>query len=154
MVFPMRWIGFIALIVLTVGGICMAENEGSVVALSDDFWKLVPKDAVLEKVASGLAFTEGPVWHRDGYLLFSDCHANGIMKWEPSTGKTTVYRKVHGFSNGQTFDKLGRLVTVEYGMHRIVRQEKDGTITPLVSEYKGKRLNSTNDLVVKSDGSI
>lgn len=132
----------------------MAENVGSLVANTDDFWKLVPKDAALEKVAEGLAFTEGPVWHKDGYLLFSDCHKNGIMKWDPASGKTTVFREVPGFSNGQTFDKAGHLITVEYGMHRLVRQGKDGSVTPLVSECEGKRLNSTNDVVVKSDGSI
>lgn len=128
--------------------------EGSLDAKCDDFWKLVSKDARVEKIAGGLQFTEGPVWHKDGFLLFSDCHANGIMRWEPASGKVSVYREVPGFSNGLTFDKLGRLIAVEYGMHRITRQEKDGRITSLVSEYQGKRLNSTNDLVIKSDGSV
>jgi sugar lactone lactonase YvrE len=139
---------------MLLGSVSAAENGGSIVANTDDFWKLVPKDAKIEKVAGGFQFTEGPVWHKDGYLLFSDCHANGIMKWDPSTCAASLYRAVAGFSNGLTFDKIGRLIAVEYGMHRITRQEKDGSISELVSQYEGKRLNSTNDLAVKSDGSI
>ncbi len=147
--------GFLLMVVLLgISASSLAEEHGSLVAKCDDFWKLVPRDAKLDKVTGDLEFTEGPVWHRDGYLLFSDCHKNGIMKWDPASGKTTVYREVPGFSNGLTFDKQGRLIAVEYGMHRITRQMKDGSIVPLVSEYEGKRLNSTNDLVVKSDGSI
>lgn len=150
----MKGLLIIMLFTLFTGAIGDAAEKETLVAKDNGFWKLVPKDAKLEKVAKELAFTEGPVWHKDGYLLFSDCHANGIMKYDPSTGKTSLYRAVEGFSNGMTFDTQGRLTAVEYGMHRITRQEKDGSITPLVSQYEGKRLNSTNDLVVKSDGSI
>lgn len=151
--FRMKFI-ILAICAMLLGSVSAAENGGSIVANTDDFWKLVPKDAKVEKVAGGFQFTEGPVWHKDGYLLFSDCHANGIMKWDPSTCAASLYRAVPGFSNGLTFDKIGRLIAVEYGMHRITRQQKDGSISELVSQYEGKRLNSTNDLVVKSDGSI
>ncbi len=150
----MKELSLAILAILVLAAACGADDAGSLVAKCEAFWRLAPKDAKLEKIAGGFGFTEGPVWHRDGYLLFSDCHVNGIMKWEPSTDKISVYREVPGFSNGLTFDKLGRLIAVEYGMHRITRQEKDGRIVPLVSEYEGKRLNSTNDLVVKSDGSV
>lgn len=150
----MKELMLVTFLVALVGMMCSAQDNGALSAMCDDLWKLVPKDAAVEKIASGLAFTEGPVWHKDGYLVFSDCHDNGMMKWDPSTGKTSVYREVPGFTNGLTFDKQGRLLAVEYGMHRITRQDKNGTISELVSRYEGKRLNSTNDLVVRSDGSI
>jgi len=134
--------------------LCSAKEGGSIVQLSPEFAKLVSPDAKIELLASGFQFLEGPVWHRDGFLLFSDTHKEAIFKYDPATGKTSVYRPVPGNSNGLTFDLQGRLITVEYGKHRLTRLEKDGTVTELVSSYQGKRLNTTNDVVVKSDGSI
>ncbi|MCL6519440.1 MAG: SMP-30/gluconolactonase/LRE family protein [Armatimonadetes bacterium] len=142
---------FIAIAFITIS---WADEARPVVVLAPEFEKLIPKDAKVEKVAGGFEFLEGPVWHKDGYLLFSDCHQVGIYKWDPATGKTSLYREVPGNSNGLTFDNEGRLIAVEYGMHRLTREEKDGKITVLVSEYQGKRLNTTNDVVVRSDGSI
>jgi sugar lactone lactonase YvrE len=124
------------------------------VQLSPEFSKLVPPDAKIELLATGFQFLEGPVWHRDGFLLFSDTHKEAIFKYDPASGRTGVYRQVPGNSNGLTFDQQGRLITVEYGKHRLTRVEKDGTVTELVASYQGKRLNTTNDVVVKSDGSI
>ena len=122
--------------------------------LSPELSKLVPPDAKVERIASGFQFLEGPVWHREGFLLFSDTHREAIFKYDPDSGKTSVYRPVPGNSNGLTFDQQGRLITVEYGKHRLTRVEKNGTVTELVSSYQGKRLNTTNDVVVKSEGSI
>ncbi len=115
--------------------------------------KIIAGDAVVEKIATGFQFTEGPVWHPDGYLLFSDIPANTIYRWQPQQ-KTQVFRRPSGQANGNTLDRKGRLISAEHGNRRLSRTENDGTITTLVNEYQGKRLNSPNDLVVKSDGSI
>jgi gluconolactonase len=106
-----------------------------------------------ERIATGLKFTEGPVWHPDGYLLFSDVPANTIYKWR-TDGKTEVFRSPSNYSSGLTFDKQGRLIACEHGERRVTRTERDGTIVTIADEYGGKRLNSPNDVVVKSDGSI
>ncbi len=106
-----------------------------------------------EKIASDLKFTEGPVWHPDGYLLFSDIPADTIYKWA-TDGKLSSFQSPSGNSNGLTFDKQGRLIACEHGNRRISRTEPNGAIVSLADKYKGKRLNSPNDVVVKSDGSI
>ncbi len=104
-------------------------------------------------IADGLQFTEGPVWHHEGYLLFSDIPANKIYKWLPD-GKLEIYRSPSGNSNGLTLDQQGRLIACEHGNRRVSRTEIDGQIISLAEKYEGKRLNSPNDVVVKSDGSI
>jgi gluconolactonase len=105
----------------------------------------------LEKIGSGYQFTEGPVWTPWGTLLFSDIPANKIYEF----GKEQkVYRDPSGQSNGLTFDLQGRLIACEHGNRRVSRTEKDGSITVLADRYEGRRLNSPNDVVVKSDGSI
>jgi sugar lactone lactonase YvrE len=106
-----------------------------------------------ERIASGLQFTEGPVWHPDGYLLFSDIPADTIYKWSPDGG-LEKFRSPSGNSNGLTFDRYGRLVACEHGNRRVSLTEMDGTIVTLAGEYQGKRLNSPNDVVTKSDGSV
>ena len=106
-----------------------------------------------ERIATGFIKTEGPVWHPDGYLLFSDIPGNTIYKWTPD-GKVVKFRSPSGNSNGLTFDKQGRLIACEHSNRRVSRTEPDGTIVTLANEYQGKRLNSPNDAVVKSDGSI
>jgi len=106
-----------------------------------------------ERIATGFQFTEGPVWHPDGYLLFSDIPAGRIYKWSPD-GTLEVFRQPSGNSNGLTFDQQGRLIACEHGTRRVSRTEPDGRVVPLATHYQGKRLNSPNDVVVKSDGSI
>ena len=106
-----------------------------------------------ERIATDLEFTEGPVWHPEGYLLFSDIPANTIYKWTPD-GKPEKFRSPSGNSNGLTFDRQGSLVACEHGNRRVSRTEPDGAIVTLADKYQGKRLNSPNDVVVKSDGSI
>ncbi|MHC4538347.1 MAG: SMP-30/gluconolactonase/LRE family protein [Planctomycetota bacterium] len=107
----------------------------------------------LERIATGFNFTEGPAWHPDGYLLFSDVRANTIYKWTPD-GAAEPFRSPSGYANGLTFDGQGRLIACEHRNRRISRTEPDGTTVTLAGEYDGKRLNSPNDAVVKSDGSI
>ena len=106
-----------------------------------------------ERLATGFQFTEGPIWQADGSLLFSDIPANRIYRWTPEDG-AQVWREPTGNSNGLTLDRQGRLIACEHSGRRVSRTEADGTITALADSYEGKRLNSPNDVVVKSDGTI
>ena len=114
---------------------------------------ILDSDAQVEQIASGFQFVEGPVWHPDGYLLFSDIPANVIYKWTPGASEAEVYRQPSNHSNGLTLDGENRLVAAEHD-RRVSRAEADGTVVPIAERYQGKRLNSPNDIVVKSDGSI
>ncbi len=105
-----------------------------------------------EMILTDYQFTEGPVWIPEGYLLFSDIPANTIHKYEPGL-KTEIFLKPSGHSNGLTLDQQGRLLICEHE-RRVTRLEKDGTKNILAEYYDGKRLNSPNDIVVKTDGSI
>ncbi|MCH7919208.1 MAG: SMP-30/gluconolactonase/LRE family protein [Planctomycetes bacterium] len=114
--------------------------------------KLVEADS-FERIATGFNFTEGPVWHPDGYLLCSDVRANTIYQWMPD-GTVEAFRSPSEYANGLTFDRQGRLITCEHRTRRISRTEPDGTTVTLAGEYDGRHLNSPNDTVVKSDGSV
>ncbi len=115
---------------------------------------LIDANAELEQLGTGCEFTEGPVWHAEGrFLLFSDIPANQMKKWTAEEGITN-FRVPSGKSNGLTYDKQGRLVTCEHANRRVSRTEADGTVVTIASHYEGKRLNSPNDVIVKSDGSI
>jgi gluconolactonase len=127
--------------------------------------RLVPPEARLEQVAGGFEFTEGPVWTRDGALLFSSPNTNAIYRWT-STGQVTVFRPKSGYtgvdvgryhqpgSNGLTFDPEGRLAICQHGNRRVLRVNPHGDTTVLADRYEGKRLNSPNDLVYRSDGML
>jgi gluconolactonase len=122
------------------------------------------------KLAEGFKFTEGPIWMADGgYLLFSDPNCNIIYKFTPdgnNTGKLEIFRTPSGYagadiaeygqpgSNGLTIDSQGRLTICEHGNHRVSRLEKNGKVTVLADRYRGKRLNSPNDLIYRSDGTL
>ena len=106
-----------------------------------------------EQIASGFQFTEGPVWHPDGYLIFSDIPASRTYTWKPD-GTVGILREPSGFANGLTLDHQRRLIACEHGGRRVSRVAADGTVVTLADSYGGKRLNSPNDLVVKSDGTI
>jgi gluconolactonase len=111
--------------------------------------------ARIERIASGLRWAEGPVWFGDARaLLWSDIPNNRIMRWDEESGAVSEFRKPSNFANGHTRDRHGRLVSCEHGTRRVTRTEYDGSITVLAEGYRGKRLNSPNDVVVKSDGSI
>ena len=123
--------------------------------VDQSFVRFRPGNAAVERLATGFRWSEGPVWFGDGrYLLWSDIPNNRIMKWEEETGAVSVFRKPSNYSNGNTRDRQGRLVTCEHDSRRVTRTEYDGTITVLADRYEGKRLNSPNDIVVKSDDSI
>ena len=106
-----------------------------------------------ERLATGFQFTEGPVWMADGYLLFSDIPANIMYKWTPENG-AEVWREPSGNSNGLTRNSDDLLLACEHGNRRVSRTNSAGTVETIAGAYQGKRLNSPNDLVVKSDGVI
>ena len=111
--------------------------------------------AKVERLATGCRWSEGPVWFGDlRCFLWSDIPNNRILRWEEETGAVTVFRKPSNFANGNTRDRQGRLVTCLHGGRGVIRTEIDGTITVVADHHDGKRLNSPNDVVVKSDGSI
>jgi len=156
-----------------------AQNFGEVVRVDPAADAIVPADVVVEKGGDGCGFLEGPVWVHakgQGYLLFSDIPANVIRKWDPKA-RFSVFLEKSGFtgtdasdlggqsnngkevvtligSNGITIDRQGRIVYCQHGDRQVVRLEKDGKRTVLASRYEGNRLNSPNDLVYKSDGTL
>ena len=112
-------------------------------------------NASVERLASGTRWGEGPVWFGDGrYLLWSDIPNDRILRWDEATGNVSVYRQPSNKANGNTRDRQGRLITCEHFGRRVTRTEYDGSITVLMDQWQGKRLNSPNDVVVKSDGSV
>ncbi|MGY1616754.1 SMP-30/gluconolactonase/LRE family protein [Geodermatophilus sp. SYSU D00691] len=126
---------------------------------------VLDREAPLERVAGGFEFTEGPVWTADGALLFSSPNTNHIYRWSPR-GSVSVFRSHSGYSgpdigrfsqpgsNGLTFDPQGRLTVCEHGNRRVLRVEPHGDTTVLADRYQGHRLNSPNDLVYRSDGTL
>jgi gluconolactonase len=123
--------------------------------LDPSFAKYRLNNASIERIAVGMRWAEGPVWFGDGrYLLWSDAALDRITRWDEETGQVSVFRKPANKPNGLTRDRQGRLLTCEHGGRRVTRTEYDGTITVLIDKFEGKRLNSPNDIVVKSDDSI
>jgi sugar lactone lactonase YvrE len=122
--------------------------------MDSGFSHIVPAGANVETLATGFLFTEGPVWNASAeYLLFSDIPDNRIKKWTPSDG-ISDFRFPSGKSNGLTLDRDMRLIACEHANRRVSRTEDDGTVVTLASHYQNKKLNSPNDVVVKSDGSV
>lgn len=174
---PQIWL--LMLVVLLSVVPCLATppakypSLGTIERLDPRLDQLVPRGAVLEKLAEGFKWSEGPVWVGDkstgavaagGYLLFSDIPNNAVMKWKEGEG-LSVFLKPSGYtgatprggemgSNGLTLDAAGRLVLCQHGDRQIARREPDGKWTVLVDGYQGKRLNSPNDLVFKSNGDL
>lgn len=157
----------------TTGPVVLTPSEVNVEVVRSDpaMDKVVGPNPKVFKLADGFQFTEGPIWvNKDGgYLLFSDPNANTIYKYTPNgneESKLEVFRTPSGYSgadiaeygqpgsNGLTLDPQGRLTINQHGNHRVVRDEKDGTQTVLADSYYGKRLNSPNDLVYRSDGTL
>jgi gluconolactonase len=109
----------------------------------------------LEKLHGGMRWAEGPVYFGDQRcLIWSDLPNNRMLRWDEETGQVTIFRSPSNFSNGNTRDREGRLVTCEHRGRRVTRTELSGKITVLADSYQGRRLNSPNDVVVKSDGSV
>lgn len=118
------------------------------------FGSYVMGNAPVKRIATGFDWVEGPVWFGDANcLLFSDIPNDRIMRWTPDAGVST-YRQPSNHANGQTRDRQGRLITCEHGARRVTRTEPDGSVTVIADTYDGKRLNSPNDVVVKSDGTV
>jgi len=129
--------------------------DPSIVSLDKRFDKYRVMLTHVERLASGTLWGEGPVWFGDGrYLLWSDIPNNRMMRWDEETGTASVFRKPSNNANGNTRDRQGRLITCEHLSRRVTRTEYDGAITVICDRFEGKRLNSPNDVVVKSDGSI
>ena len=117
--------------------------------------KIVPADAKLQKLAGDMGFVEGPVWvNKDGgFLVFSDIPNDELKKWTPKD-RLSTFRKPSQNANGNTLDQQGRLVTCEHSGRRVSILEKDGSLKMLVDQFDGKKFNSPNDVVVKSDGTV
>ncbi|HTL28863.1 MAG TPA: SMP-30/gluconolactonase/LRE family protein [Tepidisphaeraceae bacterium] len=145
------------------GVVLAAALLGSIMAQADDvkiedlatMSQLVPSDAKVEKVAGGMQFVEGPVWTDadGGYLVFSDIPADELKRWDQKNGVQT-YRKPSHQTNGNTRDLEGRLISCEHAGRKVVIEEKPGEVKTLCDSFEGKKFNSPNDVVVKSDGSI
>jgi gluconolactonase len=123
--------------------------------LDDRFRHLVKVAAKVEKLYEGCRWAEGPAYfpaHR--YVVWSDIPNDRMLRWDETTGQTGVFRHPAGYSNGNVVDREGRLVTCEHGNRRVTRTEHDGRVTVIADRFEGKRFNSPNDVVVKSDSSI
>ncbi len=119
------------------------------------FGKYRVGNAALERLYTGARWAEGPVWVGDGrYLLFSDIPNNRMLRWLEDTNEVSVFRSPSNYSNGNTRDRQGRLLTCEHDTRRVTRTEQDGSITILADQFQGKKLNAPNDIVVHSDGGI
>lgn len=123
--------------------------------LDKEFKSLFAAHIHVERLWTGARWSEGPAWFAAGrYLVWSDIPNNRMMRWDETDGSVSVFRFPSNNSNGNTVDRQGRLVTCEHLTRRVTRTEHDGSITVLADSYDGKRLNSPNDVVVSSDGSI
>ncbi len=129
--------------------------DPSVVSLDKRFDKYRLPLASVERLYTGTRWAEGPVWFGDARcLIWSDVPGDCMYRWDEETGAVAPFRKPSNMGNGNTRDRQGRLITCEHLGRRVTRTEYDGTITVICDNYEGKRLNSPNDVVVKSDGSI
>jgi gluconolactonase len=117
-----------------------------------EFKKLFAEGAKPERLATDMQFTEGPIWMKEGFLIFSDIPANELKRWDGKAVST--FRKPSQNANGNTTDREGRLVTAEHGGRRISRTENNDVVVTVVDSYEGRKLNSPNDVVIKSDGTI
>ena len=150
--------------------VAISETPAQITKKDPALDEIVPAGAKIEKLAGGFLFTEGPIWvprseESEGYLLFSDPNNNVIYRWTQD-GQLSIFMTKSGYrgmdigeygqpgSNGLTLDKQGRLTINQHGNRRVVRMEKNGQLTVLADHYEGKRLNSPNDLVYKSDGAL
>jgi gluconolactonase len=123
--------------------------------LDPRFAAVINPSAKLERLATGCRWAEGPAYFPAGrYLVWSDIPNGRMLRWDETDGSVSEFRSPSGYTNGQTVDRQGRLVSCEHLARRVTRTEIDGTLTVLADRYQGKRLNSPNDVVVKSDGSI
>lgn len=128
-------------------------GEETLEILDARFERCVRPGAPIERLADGCKWAEGPAY-LDGGVVWSDIPNNRMLRWDEATGAVSVFRAPSDFANGNTLDPQGHLVTCEHGTRRVTRTEADGSITVLADRFDGKRLNSPNDVVVRSDGSV
>jgi gluconolactonase len=123
--------------------------------VSDERFAKLNGDGLMRRLHTGCRWTEGPVYFPAGrYLVFSDIPNDRTLRWDETTGQVGVFRQPSAFANGHTRDRAGRLISCEQGHRRVTRTEHDGTVTVLAERYGGRRFNSPNDVVERSDGSI
>src|SRR5246127_5132732 len=133
----------------------VAYPDPAVEIVDPRFAKYRVISAAVERLYTGTRWAEGPVWFGDGRcLFFSDIPNNRMMRWLEDTGEVSVFRSPSNYSNGNFRDREGRLVTCEHDSRRVTRTEHDGTVTVLMDQFEGKKLNAPNDIVVHSDGAI
>ncbi len=133
----------------------MTESIPSEFEVLDDRFRVCRGDPVVERLYTGCRWAEGPVYVPAGrYVVWSDIPNDRMLRWDETTGAVGVFRHPCGYTNGGTLDPQGRLVSCEHGGRRVSRTEHDGSITTIADRFDGKRLNSPNDVVVRSDGSI
>ena len=142
------------------------KDIGKIYTIDESLNDIITPGTKIEKIADGFSFTEGPVWHPDGYLLFSDPNTNTIYRYNPNNHNVTVYMSHSGYtgadigeygqpgSNGLAIDKEGRLIIDQHGNRRVIRIEKKGPVTILADQIDGKRFNSPNDIVLRNDGTV
>jgi gluconolactonase len=142
------------------------KSVGKIFTIDEKLNAIISPGTTIEKIADGFSFTEGPVWLPDGYLLFSDPNTNTIYRYNPANKNVTVYISHSGYtgadigdyhqpgSNGLAIDKEERLIVAQHGNRRIIRHEKKGPVTVLADHIDGKKFNSPNDVIIKSDGSV
>jgi gluconolactonase len=128
-------------------------GEETLEILDARFERCVHPGAPIERLADGCKWAEGPAY-LDGGVVWSDIPNNRMLRWDEATGAVSVFRAPSDFANGNTLDPQGRLVSCEQGTRRVTRTEADGSITVLADRFDGKRLNSPNDVVVRTDGSV
>jgi gluconolactonase len=139
-----------------------AQHGGAVMYFRDPgitldrrFARLVNSNARLERLYEGCRWAEGPAYFPAGrYLVWSDIPNDRMLRYDETSGAVSVFRHPAGYSNGNTVDREGRLVTCEHGNRRVSRTEHDGTVTVIADSFEGRRLNSPNDVVVGSDGAV
>ncbi|MEQ7124846.1 SMP-30/gluconolactonase/LRE family protein [Actinopolymorpha sp. B11F2] len=133
----------------------MSDASPTFEILDERFASCVKTSARLEKLYEGCRWAEGPAYFAAGrYLVWSDIPNDRQLRWDETSGKVGVFRAPAGFSNGNTVDRQGRLVSCEHGNRRVTRTEHDGSVTVLADTFEGKRFNSPNDVVVRSDDSV
>lgn len=152
----MRNIGFIAGVLLLLVAGCKSKEEvhpiGELNAESDNFWQVVSRDAVIERIGIAFEFTEGPAWHPDGFLIFSDIPGNTIYRWTEK--KFVVFRSPSNKANGLLTEADGSVLACEHESRSISRYSPDKELSVLVDNYKGRKLNSPNDLCKSANGAI
>ena len=129
--------------------------DGEFEILDPRFGACVKTSASLERLATGCRWAEGPAYFAAGrYVIWSDIPNDRILRWDEMNGNVSVFRAPAAYTNGHTVDRQGRLVSCEHGNRRLSRTEHDGTVTTLVDRYEGKRFNSPNDVVIRSDDTV